>query len=70
MNNLDNIPKEYHILFTTDWNNGNNSSMSSIQRGELNELHLKYNRYMINQLLNPVPDKIENEPVTTGFIKD
>ncbi len=47
--NLDEIPEKFHILFNSDWNNGNESEMTSTHRGNLNELYLEYNKYQIKK---------------------
>ncbi len=45
MKDLNNIPERYHILFTSDWNGGNESEMKSVQRSLMNELYLDYMRW-------------------------
>lgn len=64
MKDLTNIPERFHILFQTDWLNGNESKMTAIQRGEMNNLYLEYNRWEIKQRLD---DVIEEEIITQGF---
>jgi hypothetical protein len=63
--NLDNIPTDYHKLFTTDWNWGRYSTMSMEKRILLHELYLEYQTYTIK----PLPSTIEEE-IVVGFIKD
>jgi hypothetical protein len=60
-----NIPEKYRILIESDWNQGNDSNMTSIQRGELNQLWLEYLHYQIKQEINQTFDQTE-EPVV-GF---
>ncbi len=45
MKDLNNIPERYHILFTTDWNIGDESEMKAVQRSLMNELYLDYMRW-------------------------
>jgi hypothetical protein len=59
MRDLTQIPERFHILFTSDWNKGNESTMSSIERGRMGELYLEYNRWSIQQAINP---KSNDEP--------
>ena len=68
MKDLTNIPEEFHILFTSDWNKGNESKMSSTERSELGNLYLKYNKWSIQQSINPVVK--QKEEIITGFVKD
>lgn len=70
MKDLSNIPEEFHILFTSDWNKGTESKMTSLQRAEIGELYLKYNKYVIQQSLRPIPKENQNDEVITGFVKD
>lgn len=66
MRDLSNIPERFHVLFTTDWNKGNESEMNSIQRGHMSELYLEYNRWVIKDAIRKTkPD----EPETmVGFV--
>ena len=68
MRDLTNIPERFHVLFTTDWNKGNESEMSSLHRAELNLLYLEYNRWDIQQMLNK--HKVIEPEVIVGFTKD
>jgi len=68
MKDLTKIPERFHILFTTDWNKGNESEMNSVQRGELSCLYLEYNRWSIQQAINPKP-KDEPFKEIIGFEK-
>jgi len=49
MKDLTNIPEKYHVLFTTDWNMGSDSTMTSIQRTQMNQLYLEYNNWSIQK---------------------
>jgi uncharacterized protein YecA (UPF0149 family) len=68
MKDLTNIPEEFHILFTSDWNKGNESKMSSTQRMYMSELYLNYNKWSIQQSIKPVVK--QKEETITGFPKD
>ena len=68
MKNLENIPERFHVLFTSDWNKGNESEMTSIQRVEMHDLYLEYNRWNIQQAIKPIVK--EDEEPNVGFIKD
>jgi hypothetical protein len=69
MKNLSNIPEKFHILFQSDWSNGNESELSSTERNNLHSLYLEYNRWSINNSINPPSTKEEiNNPI--GFPKD
>lgn len=43
------IPDRYSILFLTDWNQGQQSEMKSIERSHLNNLWLEYNKWDIQR---------------------
>lgn len=71
MNNLDlnEIPEKYHILFTSTWKDGNESTMSAMERADLNQLYLEYNKWQIQIAINKSSStNEENKPI--GFIKD
>lgn len=69
MRDLTQIPDRFHILFTSDWNKGNESTMTSTERSKMNELHLEYNRWNIQQAIQPKTTQDNpNNPV--GFVKD
>jgi uncharacterized protein YecA (UPF0149 family) len=63
--NLEEIPERFHPLFLIDWNNGNESEVSSLQRGEFNQLQLEYNKWSIKQAINK--SKPIDEPFQGGF---
>jgi hypothetical protein len=67
---LTNIPEKFHVLFTSDWNKGNESTMNSVQRGLMSELYLEYNRWSIQQAINPNPKDDESPQIISGFVKD
>jgi len=52
MKDLTNIPERFHCLFLTDWNNGNESEMKSIDRSEMGDLFLEYNRWDIQRMID------------------
>jgi hypothetical protein len=66
---MENIPERFHILFNTDWNKGNESTMTSTERGQLNELYLEYNKWQLKvalaKTLNLKPDE-----ESKGFPRD
>jgi uncharacterized protein YecA (UPF0149 family) len=68
MKDLTNIPEEFHILFTSDWNKGNECKMSSTQRMYMGELYLKYNKWSIQEAMKPVSK--QTDEIITGFVKD
>jgi hypothetical protein len=68
MIDLTNIPERFHILFSSDWNKGNDSSMNSVQRGLMNELFLEYHHWDVKQKLSS--KEINDDEIITGFIKD
>ena len=43
------IPDRYLILFLSDWNQGEQSEMKSIERSHLNNLWLEYNKWDIQR---------------------
>ena len=63
--NLDEIPERFHCLFLIDWNNGNDSEVSSLQRGEFNQLQIEYNKWSIRQAINK--SKPVEVPLQGGF---
>lgn len=66
MKDLSTIPERFHILFNSDWNKADNSTINSINRSEMNNLYLEYNRWNIQQAISP---KIEKEEIIVGFEK-
>jgi hypothetical protein len=69
--NLELIPTEYQILFdaNNDWNKGNNSKMSSLERARMAELWLEYNHWDLQQSLKGAPLKEEIEVLYEDFSK-
>jgi hypothetical protein len=65
--NLDEIPERFHILFNSDWNEGNESEMTSTHRGNLNELYLEYNKYQIKK---SIQEKKPKEEIVEGGFDD
>lgn len=65
MKDLTKVPERFHVLFQSDWNKGNESNMTSMNRTELNELYLEYNKWNIQQALKPV----QKEETIIGFEK-
>jgi hypothetical protein len=68
MKDLTNIPERFHILFNSDWNKANDSTMTSMSRSDINNLYLEYNRWNIQQVI--APKIIQEEQINVGFIKD
>jgi hypothetical protein len=64
---INEIPERFHILFNEDWNNGNESEMTSLQRGRLNELYLEYNKYQIQK---SIQQKRPKEEIIQGGFDD
>jgi len=67
MKDLTNIPERYHCLFLTDWNNGDKSEMTILQRNEMSLLYLEYNRWDVQRMIdskNPI-----EEDLNIGFEK-
>jgi hypothetical protein len=64
MKDLKNIPERFHILFTTDWNNGNESEMDILQRNDLAVLYLEYNKWDVQRIIS---SKIIVEETIVGF---
>ncbi len=46
---INEIPERYQILFLSDWNQGEQSEMKSIERSHLNVLWLEYNKWDLQQ---------------------
>jgi hypothetical protein len=65
MKDLTNIPERFHSLFTTDWNNGNESKMAIPQRNDLAVLYLEYNKWDVQRMINS--NKIIVEETIVGF---
>ena len=68
MKDLTNIPERFHILFSSDWNKGNESEMTSMNKSDMNNLYLEYNRWVIQQAL--ASKIVQEEEVIMGFVKD
>lgn len=45
---LSNIKERYHEIWTTDWNKGDNSSLSYEDRYRISQLWLEFNKQDIN----------------------
>jgi hypothetical protein len=56
MKNIDlkQIPKKYHLVFTTDWNWGSHSTMRYEERLNLMELWLEYKKEQFKTLTNGI----------------
>jgi hypothetical protein len=67
--NLNEIPERFHVIFTTDWNDGNHSEMTSMQRAAINDIFLEYNKWKIQQILKQNSSTNEDE-IQLGFVKD
>jgi len=65
---LNEIPEKFHILFTSDWNQGNDSELLPLQRAKLNELNLEYNRWSINESIRK-SKLVKEEEFVGGFVK-
>jgi hypothetical protein len=63
---LNEIPEKFHILFTSDWNQGNDSELLPLQRAKLNELNLEYNRWSINEAIRK-SKPVKEEEFIGGF---
>jgi hypothetical protein len=68
MKDLTSIPKKYHSVFTTDWNKGNESQMTSLERMEIHNLFLEYNRWEIQKTIQS--NRPVEENIIIGFVKD
>jgi hypothetical protein len=55
--------EEYDLVFNTDWNKGNDSEMTSLQRAMIHDLFLKYLRYKPKE----IEKQTDTEPI--GFIE-
>jgi len=66
MKDLTNIPERFHCLFLTDWNNGNESEMKSVERSQMVDLFLEYNRWDIQRIIDSKKPVYENNMV--GFV--
>jgi hypothetical protein len=66
MKDLTNIPERFHCLFLTDWNNGNESEMRSIDRSEMGDLFLEYNRWDIQRMIDS--KKPVQKEIMVGFV--
>jgi hypothetical protein len=65
MKDLTNIPERFHPLFTTDWNKGVDSKMKILQRAELNDLFLEYNKWDIQRMID---SKKNIDDTIVGFV--
>jgi hypothetical protein len=64
---LNEIPERFHILFTDKtWNAGNESELNSVQRTNIHEIYLDYNKWVIQRTINK--NKVQEEPIIQGFI--
>ena len=72
MINLEIIPTKYHTLFdvNNDWNKGNDSKMSSLERARLHQLYLEYNQWEMKYNLKLKCSNEEQEVFKGGFTED
>ena len=64
MKNLNGLTEqEYDLVFNTDWNKGNESEMSSLQRAMIHDLFLKYLRHYTQRI-----SEEENNTIVRGFV--
>ena len=68
MIDLTNIPEHFHILFTTDWNQGIDSTMTNSERTSMNDLFLEYHHWDVKNKIDSMRDKPEETPFQ-GFPK-
>lgn len=65
---INEIPEKFHILFNSDWNIGEDSTMRIYDRMECNNLFLEYNKWRIQQAIKKsIPTE---DDVILGFVKD
>jgi hypothetical protein len=69
MIDLTNIPTKYHIIFQCDWNTGNESKMSSLDRAKMEALYLEFNKWEMVQRIDTGRPASPNEFVG-GFSED
>jgi hypothetical protein len=55
--------EEYDLVFNTDWNKGNESTLPSLQRAMIHDLFLKYLRHYTKRI-----DEEENNSIVQGFV--
>ena len=67
MKDLTNIPERFHILFLTDWANGEESEMGILKRNDLAVLYLEYNKWDVQRMIDS--KKIIVEDTIVGFDK-
>jgi hypothetical protein len=72
MIDLELTPTKYHILFDVDndWNKGNDSSMSSLERAGFHQLYLEYNRWEMRYKLKLKVSDEQPDIFTGGFAED
>lgn len=69
------IPVRFNIVFNSDWNNGNNSKLSSLERAEIHNLYLEYLHWDMKNKVKEVENRIEggfsdfNDKDLQGFIQ-
>jgi hypothetical protein len=65
---LNHIPNDYHVLFTTDWNWGRWSKMPMSERIILHRLYLEYQHLELSSSIES--KKPKQEETFLGFPKD
>lgn len=69
------VPQRFNELFSSDWNTGENSKLSSLERGRLHELYLEYLHWDMGNKVKELPESVEggftdfNEDEIQGFIQ-
>jgi hypothetical protein len=68
MRDIKNIPDRFRVLFSdVSWNKGNESELSSLQRSDMNQLYLEYNKWSVENDIELNKPVIESN-VSMGFI--
>ena len=69
MKDLTTIPTKYHILFECDWNTGNESTMTSMERSKFVDLYLQSNKWEVSAKIKLGLPASPEDP-TRGFVED
>jgi len=60
------IPEQFIEVFETDWNKGNDSKLSAMERCRIHSLYLEYNKWAMLQEISEIRPLKMNQAI--GFI--
>jgi hypothetical protein len=66
---MNDLPEHFKPLFNSDWNKGNNSTMTSLERARMHDLYLEYNKWQIKMAMLKTL-KLPTDETVQGFPRE